>query len=169
MNRLPTPLPGVLMFELDAFHDERGVFLETYRRARYDDLPELVQDNLSSSSTGTLRGLHYQRRNPQGKLVTVTRGEIYDVAVELRTGRWFGTHLSATNRRQLWIPPGFAHGFQALSDADVLYKCSAYYDREDERAIRWDDPTLAITWPLIDRPKLSPRDAAAPSWHEAER
>ena len=176
---LPTSLPGIVLLEPDVHRDEHGRFVELFQRARYAELGvgvdrEFVQDNLSSSTRGTLRGLHYQRAKPQGKLVSVTRGEIYDVAVDLRRasatfGQWYGTTLSADNGRQLWVPEGFAHGFLALSrQADVLYKCTAYYDPTDERAVRWDDADLAISWPLRtgDVPLVSAKDAAAPTLRE---
>jgi dTDP-4-dehydrorhamnose 3,5-epimerase len=176
---VPTSLPGVMMIELDVFDDARGRFLETFRRDRYLDAGiavglEFVQDNLSSSVRGTLRGLHYQLAQPQGKLVHVTRGEVFDVAVDIRRGSpqfgaWFGTLLSADNHRQLWIPPGFAHGFVVTSDrADVAYKVTASYAPADERSIRWDDASLAISWPSVGPPLLSKRDAAAPSLRDAE-
>jgi dTDP-4-dehydrorhamnose 3,5-epimerase len=177
MNTLPTTLPGVLLLELKVFEDARGRFCETYRRDRYAELgiaADFVQDNFSSSVAGTVRGLHYQLGVPQGKLVHVTRGEVFDVAVDIRRGsptfgQWFGTVLSAANHRQLWIPPDFAHGFAVLSDqADYVYKCTATYAPAHERVVRWDDAELAIAWPLREPPRLSPRDAAAPSLREAE-
>ncbi|MEO8704144.1 MAG: dTDP-4-dehydrorhamnose 3,5-epimerase [Kofleriaceae bacterium] len=172
MKTLPTSLPDLVLVELDVFGDARGRFMETYQRARYRehgiavDL-EFVQDNFSSSVKGTLRGLHYQLANPQGKLVHVTRGDVFDVAVDIRREsptfrRWFGTTLSADNHRQLWIPPGFAHGFLVTSEsADFTYKVTAPYVRDDDRAIRWNDPELAIAWPLDGEPLLSPRDLDA--------
>jgi dTDP-4-dehydrorhamnose 3,5-epimerase len=176
---LPTSLPGVVLVELAVFGDARGRFLETFRRDRYLDAGigvgcEFVQDNFSSSIRGTLRGLHYQLAQPQGKLVHVTQGEVFDVAVDIRRGspafgRWFGTLLSADNHRQLWIPPGFAHGFLVTSErADFAYKVTANYAPADERSIRWDDPTLAIAWPSTAPPLLSGRDTAAPSLVDAE-
>ena len=174
MKQLPTTLPGVVLLELDAHADHRGRFLETFQRERYLSLGigvdfDFVQDNFSSSRRGTLRGLHYQLRHPQGKLVHVTRGEVFDVAVDVRAnsstfGQSFGTLLSACNHRQMWIPPGFAHGFLVTSEeADFAYKVTATYDAADEYAIVWDDPELAIPWPLADRvPILSVRDANAP-------
>lgn len=176
MRPIETSLPGVVLIELAPHRDERGWLVETYRRDRYAALGitgELVQDNVSSSRRGTLRGLHFQLHHPQGKLVWVTRGEVFDVAVDLRRGsptfgRWFGTVLSAANHRQLWIPGGFAHGFLATSaEADVAYKCSAYYAPDDQRCVRWDDPDLGIAWPLDGDPVLSPRDAAAPGLRDA--
>jgi dTDP-4-dehydrorhamnose 3,5-epimerase len=177
MKTLPTTLPGVVLLELEVFGDARGRFMETYRRPRYVEVgvgEEFVQDNFSSSVRGTLRGLHYQLNTPQGKLVHVTRGAVFDVAVDIRKGsptfgRWFGTELSAENHRQMWIPPGFAHGFVVTSDeADFAYKCTTIYSAADDRAIRWNDPQLAIAWPLQGEPLLSKRDAAAPLLAEAE-
>jgi dTDP-4-dehydrorhamnose 3,5-epimerase len=179
MQTLPTTLPGVILLELDVFGDARGRFLETFRRDRYLGLGvgvglEFVQDNFSSSARGTLRGLHYQLQTPQGKLVHVTRGEVFDVAVDIRRGsptfgQWFGTLLSAENHRQLWIPPGFAHGFVVTSDvADFAYKVTANYAPTDERSLRWDDAALGIAWPLTAAPILSGRDQVAPGLRDAE-
>jgi len=175
----PTALKEVLIVEPSVHGDERGFFLESWHQQRYQDagLPaRFVQDNHSRSGQGTLRGLHYQIRRPQGKLVHVAAGEVFDVTVDLRKssptfGRWAGELLSARNHRQLWIPPGFAHGFYVLSaSADLLYKCTEYYSPDDDRALRWDDPELSIEWPLIDgrAPLLSPRDASAPLLRAAE-
>jgi dTDP-4-dehydrorhamnose 3,5-epimerase len=174
MKKLETTLPGVVLLEIDVYGDDRGRFMETFRRERYRehgvgvDL-EFVQDNFSSSTKGTLRGLHHQLIRPQGKLVSVLRGEIWDVCVDIRKGsptfgKWFGTTLSAANHLQLWVPPGFAHGFLVTSDqADVYYKVTNhYYDPTDERSIRWDDPELAVQWPLDGEPILSNRDRVAP-------
>jgi len=180
MKVLETTLPGVVLLELDSFGDERGRFMETFRRERYLELGigvglEFVQDNYSSSVKGVLRGLHQQVQHPQGKLVVVTRGEVWDVAVDVRRGsptfrKWFGANLSAENRRQMWIPPGFAHGFVTLSDsADFNYKCTDIYRPADERPIRWDDPDLAIDWPLGGMtPIVSGRDQAAPLMRDTE-
>jgi len=172
MKTLETSLPGVVLLELQAFSDARGFFLESYRSAAHAALGvdrTFVQDNFSHSRRGTLRGLHYKLRRPQGKLVHVTRGEVFDVAADIRVGspafgRWFGTVLSSDNHRQLWVPEGFAHGFIVLSEtADVAYKVTAEYDPDDDRALAWNDPTLAIDWPAIgDAPLLSRKDAAAP-------
>lgn len=172
MKSLPTSLPGVQLLELDSFGDARGRFMELYRRERYHELgitTEFVQDNYSTSTRNTLRGLHHQLHQPQGKLVVVARGEIFDVAVDIRRDsstfkKWFGAHLSADNHLQMWIPPGFAHGFLVTSDtADVIYKCTTTYAPADERSIRYDDPDLAIDWPLAgSAPILSARDQAAP-------
>lgn len=177
MKTLPTTLPGLILLELDVHADHRGRFLETFHADRYRaagiELP-FVQDNFSSSARGTLRGLHYQLRRPQGKLVHVTHGEIFDVAVDLRRGspafgRWFGCALSADNHRQLWIPPDFAHGFLVTSErADVAYKATASYAPDDEHVIAWDDPELAIAWPITSAPSLSRRDAAAGPLARAE-
>jgi dTDP-4-dehydrorhamnose 3,5-epimerase len=172
MNVTPiTDLPGVVLFEPRVFKDDRGFFLETFHAERYAKagltLP-FVQDNWSHSVKGTLRGLHFQEPNPQGKLVSCTRGRVWDVAADIRKGsptfgRWYGVELSDENKRQLWVPPGFAHGFYVLSDvADFLYKCTAFYDPAGDRGIRWNDPTLGIRWPLDGEPKLSDKDARAP-------
>jgi dTDP-4-dehydrorhamnose 3,5-epimerase len=174
MNVLSTSLPEVLLFEVRAFADARGFFMETYQRSRYLAAgvdATFVQDSFSRSCRGTLRGLHYQLRRPQAKLVQVLAGAVFDVAADIRTGspsfgKWFGTILSEDNRRQLWIPEGFAHGFLALSDtADLCYKVTAEYDPQDDRGLVWNDPTLAIAWPTIEgltAPLLSLKDAAAP-------
>src|SRR5262249_30254453 len=163
-------LPGVLLVEPTIFGDSRGYFMETWHAEQFRqagiNLP-FVQDNQSRSARGVLRGLHYQEPNPQGKLVRCSRGALFDVAVGIRVGsrhfgRWFGAELSEENRRMLWIPPGFAHGFCALSDvADLAYKCTAFYDAAADRAIAWNDPEIGIAWP-ISTPALSPKDAAAP-------
>ncbi|MEZ4404380.1 MAG: dTDP-4-dehydrorhamnose 3,5-epimerase [Kofleriaceae bacterium] len=168
-------LAGVELFELVTHADPRGALTETYQAARYAHLgATFVQDNLSTSRRGVVRGLHYQRTRPQGKLVTVVAGAIFDVVLDLRAGsstfgRWAGVELTATNRRQLWIPPGCAHGFQATSDIDavVLYKLTAPYEPTDERAVRWDDPALAIRWPIAPA-LVSVRDRAAPALAAAE-
>ncbi|CAN5272713.1 dTDP-4-dehydrorhamnose 3,5-epimerase [soil metagenome] len=166
-----TELPGVMIVEPRIFADERGRFVETYREDAYREIGiavAFVQDNFSSSIRGTLRGLHFQLAHPQGKLVMVTRGEIFDVAVDIRRGsptfrRWVGIRLSAASARQIWIPPGFAHGFAALSEtADVVYKVTAPYVGDDQHGVIWNDRELGITWP-IEEPLLSPRDRIAPS------
>jgi len=181
MRAIATPLPGVLELEPAAFADERGWFMESWNRQRFEALlrdqglpasGEFVQDNHSASRAGVLRGLHYQLPpRAQGKLVRVVRGAAFDVAVDIRRGsptfgRWHGTLLSADNRRQLWIPVGFAHGFLALEDdTHFLYKTTDYYAKEQERSIRWDDPAIAIAWPLpagLTAPLVAPKDAAAP-------
>lgn len=169
MKVRPTGLPGVLLIEPDVFADARGFFMETYREERYRELgipDRFVQDNLSSSERGVLRGLHFQNPHPQAKLASVLEGEVFDVAVDLRRGspsfgRWFGTTLSETNRHQLYIPKGFAHGFCVLSARALFsYKCSSAYVAEADRCLRWDDPDLGIEWPL-DAPSLSRKDASA--------
>jgi len=168
-----TALPEVLIVEPVAFGDDRGFFFESYNRRRFEEAVgssvEFVQDNQSRSARGVLRGLHYQLPpNAQGKLVRVGRGAIFDVAVDIRRGsatfgRWVGVELSEENRRQLWIPEGFAHGFLTLSDtADVLYKASGFYSPSDEGSVAWDDPDVAIKWPSGDEPLLSEKDRAAP-------
>jgi dTDP-4-dehydrorhamnose 3,5-epimerase len=173
-----TRLKEILVIEPAVHGDERGFFLESWHQQRYVDFgirADFVQDNHSRSVQGTLRGIHYQLSRPQGKLVRVVAGEVFDVAVDLRKssptfGRWAGELLSARNYRQLWIPPGFAHGFYVLSgSADLLYKCTEYYSAEDERGLRWDDPELAIEWPLLEgrAPLLSARDTTAPGLHSA--
>jgi dTDP-4-dehydrorhamnose 3,5-epimerase len=170
MKFLPTALPEVVLVEPDVFRDGRGFFLETYQKVKYGaaGLPEeFVQDNHSFSIQGTLRGLHTQVRQPQGKLIRALAGEIFDVAVDLRPGsptfgRWVGEVLSAENFRQLYVPPGFAHGFCVMSEsAHVLYKCTTFYDREDEISLLWNDPQIGIAWPTAT-PLLSLRDQAAP-------
>lgn len=179
MKTLATSLPGVLIVELDEHVDARGRFIETYRASTYAAAgiaARFVQDNFSTSTRGTLRGLHFQAApHAQGKLVWVSRGEIFDVVVDVQResptfGQWIGTTLSAENRRQLWIPPGFAHGFAATSDhADVAYKVTEEYARDAERSVRWDDPDLAIAWPLAEPPLVSPKDARAPTLRELIR
>ena len=165
----PTDIDGVLIIEPDVFSDARGFFLETYNSARYAAAGlahTFVQDNLSFSMRHTVRGLHAQFLAPQGKLIRVVEGEVLDVAVDIRVGsptflRWVGKRLSAKNQLQLYIPPGFAHGFCVLSEhAQVEYKCTEQYDSEDDRAIAWDDPEIGIQWPIAD-PLLSERDRSA--------
>ncbi len=177
MNVTATDLPGVLIIEPTLFGDQRGFFLETFNADRYGGcgIPgPFVQDNLSRSSRGVLRGLHLQNPRTQGKLVTALHGEIRDVAVDVRLGSpTFGKHvavdLSEHNRRQLWVPRGFAHGFLVLSaTADVFYKCDELYSPQDEIVIRWDDPEVGIAWG-VDVPSLSARDAAAPFLADAAR
>jgi len=170
MRFLPTDLPGVIVVEPDVHRDERGFFFEVYHAAKYADggiRETFVQDNHSRSKRGTLRGLHGQCRRPQGKLVRALQGEIFDVGVDARRGsptfgRWVGVTLSADNRRLLYVPAGFLHGFCVTSEAaEVEYKCTELYDASDEIAVRWNDPDVGIDWPLRD-PVLSPKDAAAP-------
>lgn len=167
----------MLRIDPDVHGDERGFFMETWHRSRFAEHgidADFVQDNHSRSVRGTLRGLHYQIRKPQGKLVRVTLGEVFDVAVDLRRssptfGQWVAERLSAGNRRMLWVPAGFGHGFYVLSDAaECLYKCSDYYSPNDERCILWDDPELAVAWPLEGRPLLSPRDTRGTRFADAE-
>jgi len=163
-------LEGCVIIEPRVFGDERGFFLETFQAVRYKqeagiDLP-FVQDNHSRSAMGVLRGLHFQKTKPQGKLVRVVRGEVYDVAVDIRKGsatfgKWEGVILSEDNKKQFWVPPGFAHGFVVLSDtADFEYKCTDYYDPSDEGSILWSDPDLGILWPIAN-PVLSTKDESA--------
>ena len=163
-------LKGCVIIEPRVFGDERGFFLETFQAVRYEeeagiDLP-FVQDNHSRSARGVLRGLHFQKTKPQGKLVRVVRGEVYDVAVDIRKGsatfgEWEGVILSEDNKKQLWVPPGFAHGFVVLSaTADFEYKCTDYYDPSDEGSILWSDPDLDISWPIAN-PVLSTKDESA--------
>lgn len=169
MKVIATSLPGMLILEPKVFGDRRGLFFESFNARRFAELTnvtrQFVQDNHSRSVRGVLRGLHYQIRQPQGKLVRVVAGEVFDVAVDLRGssptfGKWEGTRLSAVNKRQIWIPEGFAHGFLVLSDtAEFLYKATDYWAPEHERCIRWDDPDLGIRWPLEGAPQVSAKDA----------
>jgi dTDP-4-dehydrorhamnose 3,5-epimerase len=186
MRLMPTELPGVVQIEPTVFGDERGWFMESFNAPRFDaalrelglpPAPPFVQDNHSCSAAGVLRGLHHQLPpHAQGKLVRVVRGAVFDVAVDLRRGsptfgRWTGTELSAANRRQLWIPPGFGHGFLTLEDdTHFLYKTTAGYAKDSERAVRWDDPEIGIRWPLADglAPRLADKDAQAPRLADAE-
>lgn len=176
-----TPLGGVLVIEPRVHTDARGFFLESFNLRDFEQAtgcaPAFVQDNHSRSTHGVLRGLHYQVGPPQAKLVRVAHGRVFDVVVDLRRGsptlgRWTGCELSAQNHRQLWIPPGFAHGFLVLSDsADVLYKSTAYYSPQHERALAWDDPHVAIDWPLGQLrgpPLVSDRDRQAPPWQRLD-
>jgi dTDP-4-dehydrorhamnose 3,5-epimerase len=179
MNIIQTSIPDVLRIQPDVYEDERGYFMEAYQKGRYKEagIPyEFVQDNQSSSRQSTLRGLHYQVTHTQGKLIRVILGEIFDVAVDIRRsspyfGKWVGVYLSAENKEQFWLPPGFAHGFFALSErADILYKATDFFDHAGERCIRWNDPTLAIEWPIPQdtTPIISEKDAAAPFLEKAE-
>jgi dTDP-4-dehydrorhamnose 3,5-epimerase len=176
---VPTRLPEVLVVKPRVFGDDRGFFFETYHEQKFAQAGialRFVQDNHSHSTRHTLRGLHFQIHQPQGKLVRVTRGEAFDVAVDMRRsspnfGQWAGVVLSATNHDMLWVPPGFAHGYLTLSEeVDFLYKCTDVYAPKHERAIRWDDPELGVKWPLPAgvAPLLSVKDAAAPSLDQAE-
>jgi dTDP-4-dehydrorhamnose 3,5-epimerase len=176
MKVTPTAIPEVLLIEPEIFGDNRGFFFESFNQREWvrqtGFAAPFVQDNQSHSRSNVLRGLHYQVSMPQGKLVRVVAGEVFDVAVDIRRGsptfgKWVSTVLSAANRRMLWIPAGFAHGFLALSDADYLYKATAYYAPEHERTIAWNDPDLAIDWPCT-APILSARDNAAPRLRDAE-
>ncbi len=169
MNIATTPLPGVLVFEPRRFGDERGYFYETWQSKRYAEaginLP-FVQDNVSRSKRGVLRGLHFQNPNAQGKLVSVLDGEVFDVAVDIRNdaptfGHWFGIMLSADNGKQLWVPPGFAHGFYVTSESAVFsYKCTDYYSPTSEASLRWNDPAVRIEWPKGEK-HLAPKDRDA--------
>lgn len=171
MKVIKTAIEGVVIIEPKVFGDERGFFLETFQAERYEmeagiNLP-FVQDNHSRSSKNVLRGLHFQKTKPQGKLVRVVRGEVFDVAVDIRKdsptyGQWEGVVLSEENKRQFWVPPGLAHGFVVLSDtADFEYKCTDYYDPADEGALAWNDPDVGIEWPEGIEPVLSEKDQAA--------
>jgi dTDP-4-dehydrorhamnose 3,5-epimerase len=175
----PTSLPEVVLIRPRVFTDARGFFFESWRQDKFTAAgitASFVQDNHSHSVQHTLRGLHFQIQQPQGKLVRVTRGEAFDVAVDIRRssphfGQWVGVHLSETNRHMLWVPPGFAHGYLALSAAvDFLYKCTDVYAPQHERAILWNDPQIGIRWPLPAgvSPLLSPPDAAAPTLNDAD-
>ena len=181
MTVIPTNIPEVLILEPKVFGDSRGFFFESFNARTFQQVtgvvPAFVQDNHSRSCKGVLRGIHYQIRNPQGKLVRAVGGAVWDVAVDLRRSsptfkRWAGTVLSDDNKRMLWIPPGFGHGFLVLSDCvDFLYKTTAYYDQTADRSLRWDDPALAIQWPLEQLglpPILSTKDLKAPALTQAE-
>jgi dTDP-4-dehydrorhamnose 3,5-epimerase len=177
MKIIPTPLPDVLLLEPAVFRDQRGFFMESYNQRSFAELgitANFVQDNHSRSSRGVLRGLHYQIQQPQGKLVRVVRGEVFDVAVDLRRhsptfGQWAGFHLSEDNLRMAWVPPGFAHGFLVLSDiVEFLYKTTDYYAREFERSIVFNDPDIGISWPDAGAPVLSEKDRTAPRLRAAE-
>lgn len=174
MNFIPTDIPDVVIVEPKRFGDHRGFFMESWNRRLFAEGGidvDFVQDNHSRSAQGVLRGLHYQIRQAQGKLVRVTVGSVFDVAVDLRRsaptfGRWVGVTLSSENARMLWVPPGFAHGFYVTSPegAEFQYKCTDYYAPEHERSLRWDDPQIGIAWPLVDGrpPLLADKDANAP-------
>ena len=170
MKVTQTPLAGLLIIEPKVFGDERGFFLETWSRKRYQEIGinvDFVQDNLSFSRRGVLRGLHFQNPQPQGKLVYVLQGEVFDVAVDIRKGsptfgRWHGIFLSSEKKRQFWVPPGFAHGFCVTSESALFtYKCTELYAPAHERSILWNDPTLAIDWPVTE-PQVSDKDRLAP-------
>jgi dTDP-4-dehydrorhamnose 3,5-epimerase len=177
VNVVETKLPGALVIEPDVFGDARGFFMESWNGRRYEEwgIPpagsRFVQDNLSLSAHGVLRGLHFQNPQPQGKLVSVLRGEVFDVAVDIRTGSptfglWTGVTLSAENKRQFWVPPGFAHGFVVTGEEALFYyKCTDYYAPEYDGSILWNDPEIGIEWP-IEAPTLSGKDRAAPALRE---
>ena len=178
MKTIPTAIPGVLIIEPKVFGDERGFFFESFNQQAFNDATgtdhEFVQDNHSRSTKGVLRGLHYQLDQPQGKLVRVVRGAVFDVAVDIRPdspafGQWVGVELTEDNHKQLWVPPGLAHGFLVLSDsADFLYKTTDYYAPEFERCIAWDDPAVGIEWPLNGAgARLSAKDAVGQSFAQA--
>tara|TARA_R110002072_G_scaffold269868_3_gene429497 strand:- start:42652 stop:43218 length:567 start_codon:yes stop_codon:yes gene_type:complete len=181
MKITPTAIPDVLLLEPVVYGDHRGFFMEIFRQSLFDDvLPgvKFVQDNHSKSAQGILRGLHYQLKQPQGKLVRVVAGEIFDVAVDMREdsptfGQSVGAILSADNKHQLWVPPGFAHGFYVTSDsAEMVYKCSDYYAPDDEYSLQWNDPALGIDWPLVagaGEPVLSDKDKHASSFADAPK
>src|SRR5450830_92342 len=179
MNVITTPLDGLLVLEPKVFGDDRGFFFESFNAKRFAELTgvtaQFVQDNHSRSAKGVLRGLHYQIQQAQGKLVRATAGSVFDVAVDIRKssptfGQWFGIELSAENQRQMWIPPGFAHGFVVTTDsAEFLYKTTDYWAPEHERSILWNDPAIGILWPALDAaPLLSGKDAAAALLANAE-
>jgi len=178
MNVVKTAIPDVLILEPKLFGDQRGFFLESFNLRLFKEKtglsPAFVQDNHSRSSRNVLRGLHYQIRQPQGKLARVIAGEVFDVAVDLRKssptfGKWTGTVLSAENKRELWIPEGFAHGFLVLSEsADFVYKATDYYAPEHERSVLWNDPDIGIDWPLKSEPILAAKDRAAKRLRDAE-
>ncbi len=178
MRALSTEIAEVFIFEPKVFGDVRGFFFESYNENEFAAAtglrPRFVQDNHSRSARNVLRGLHYQIRQPQGKFVRVTAGEVFDVAVDLRRssptfGRWVGAVLSAENRRMMWVPAGFAHGFLVLSEyAEFLYKTTDFYAPEHERCIRWDDPAIAIAWPLQGEPLLSAKDKQGVTLEHAE-
>ncbi|MEC3764775.1 dTDP-4-dehydrorhamnose 3,5-epimerase [Cupriavidus sp. SS-3] len=178
MNIVKTALPEVLILEPKVFGDDRGFFFESFNARQFEDATGLkrdfVQDNHSRSAKNVLRGLHYQIQQPQGKLVRVVAGTVFDVAVDIRRsspnfGKWVGVELSAENKRQLWVPEGFAHGFVVLSEsAEFLYKTTDYYAPQFERSLRWDDPALAIHWPIDGAPVLSKKDEDAPAFAAAE-
>lgn len=178
MRVLPTTIPDVLIIEPKVFGDDRGFFFESFNAKAFEQAiglkREFVQDNHSKSAKHVLRGLHYQIKQPQGKLVRVVQGEVFDVAVDLRIssktfGKWVGVYLNAENKKQLWMPEGFAHGFVVLSEtAEFLYKTTDYYAPEFERSILWEDKTIGINWPIKDKPLLSDKDMRGCKLSEAE-
>ncbi|MGR5269846.1 dTDP-4-dehydrorhamnose 3,5-epimerase [Vibrio astriarenae] len=180
MKFIDTKIKDVKIIEPQVFGDERGFFMETFRTSQFNEncgVREFVQENHSKSSHGILRGLHYQTENTQGKLVRVTKGEVFDVAVDMRQdsptfGQWVGVVLSAENKRQLWVPEGFAHGFYVMSDeAEFVYKCTDYYNPNGDVSVKWDDPTIGIDWPLVKghAPTLSAKDEAGVSFEQAPK
>lgn len=180
MKVIDTRIPDVKIIEPQVFGDERGFFMETYRASIMDELTggkPFVQDNHSKSAQGILRGLHYQMQHTQGKLVRVVQGSVFDVAVDMRRdspsfGQWVGEILSAENKRQLWVPEGFAHGFYVISgSAEFVYKCTDYYAPEQDRSLKWNDPTVGIEWPLVNGqpPLLSAKDEAGKSFEDADK
>lgn len=178
MNIIPTNIEGLVIIEPRVFGDDRGFFMESWNRKTFADLGldlDFVQDNHSRSAKGVLRGLHYQQPNPQGKLVRVTAGRAWDVAVDLRAGsatygKWAGVELSGQNKRMFWVPPGFAHGFVSLEDGtDFLYKCTDFYDPANEHSLMWNDPEVGIEWPLEGiEPQLSAKDLVGKPLNEVE-
>lgn len=178
MKVFPTSLPEVLIIEPKVFGDARGFFFESFNLKAFNDATGLsetfVQDNHSRSTRGVLRGLHYQIKHPQGKLVRVTQGEVFDVVVDLRRssprfGQWAGVVLTADNKRQLWVPPGFAHGFVVTSEsAEFLYKTTDYWYPEHERTLLWNDPSVAVAWPLSGEPQLAAKDAAGKTLQQSD-
>ncbi|MGZ8269820.1 MAG: dTDP-4-dehydrorhamnose 3,5-epimerase [Methylophilus sp.] len=179
MNVIHTEIPDVLIFEPKVFGDDRGFFIESFNAQKFESATgikcQFVQDNHSRSARNVLRGLHYQIEQAQGKLVRVVSGEVYDVAVDIRSssptfGQWVGATLSEENKRQMWVPPGFAHGFLVLSDyADFLYKTTDYYAPQYECCIKWDDPTVGVKWPLQGMPVLSEKDKLGLSFEEVKK
>ena len=178
MNATRLAIPDVIVFEPRVFGDDRGFFFESFNQKVFEEVVgrsvSFVQDNHSRSVKGVLRGLHYQIQQSQGKLVRVSHGEVFDVAVDLRKssvtfGKWVGAHLSAENKKQMWVPEGFAHGFVVLSEsAEFLYKTTDYWAPEHERSLAWNDPTVAIEWPISEQPALSAKDQNAASLQDAE-
>lgn len=177
MEYIPLAIPDVVLIKPKVFGDERGFFMETFRQSEFEQhcgYYQFVQDNHSKSGHGVLRGLHYQLKRPQGKLVRVTRGEVFDVAVDMRKssptyGKWVGQLLNDTNKHQLWVPPGFAHGFLVTGpEAEFVYKCTDYYDPYDESGVNCSDPDLSVCWPDVgDSPTVSAKDAQAPFLQQA--
>ncbi|MCP8900289.1 dTDP-4-dehydrorhamnose 3,5-epimerase [Gilvimarinus xylanilyticus] len=178
MNYKALAIPDVKLLTPKVFGDERGFFMESFRQSEFErecGAYQFVQDNHSSSAQGILRGMHYQYQKPQGKLVRVTRGEVFDVAVDMRQssptfGQWVGAYLSEANKQMLWVPPGFAHGFYVTSEmAEFQYKCTDYYNPGDEYSLRWDDPTVGIEWPAGANPTLSAKDAEGLLFNDAPK